>query len=266
MKKIVFAGPWREFFAEFGLVSFDDFLRYSAGERINKNNRREVITFALGRGSQKKRFFLKRFLNPHFKDMLFTWRNFGQLCSQARCEWENAKLLFDNGVETYKPVCYGEQMRWALERKSFIVTEELQAQPLTDFVAQKWQYLRTEQKDKIIADLATFVRGIHDLNISLPDLYIWHIFIKEGERPNEYDFAVIDLHRMARNVTDQNHKTRNLGRLDHSMLDKYFDHKLRRLFIESYAGRDWPGDVAGLSSKVKKRSNAISSRRKQKEY
>ena len=266
MKRIVFADSWQPVLAEFGLESFDDFFGYCGGERINKNNKREVITFTLGQGSHKKQFFMKRFFKPHFKDMLFAWRNFGGFFSQGRCEWENTKLLSCNGIVTYRPTCYGEQINWGLETKSFIVTEKLQAQPLTDFVQQKWQSLKTEQKEKIIADLAVLVRRIHDLNISLPDLYLWHIFIKESQKADVWDFAVIDLHRMARNVTNQNHKIRNLGALDHSMLDKYFDDATRRLFIESYAGRDWPGDIAKLFSKVKNRSKAISSRRNQKPY
>jgi hypothetical protein len=40
------------------------------------------------------------------------------------------------------------------------------------------------------------------LHISLTGLYIRHIFIKEINEPDEYEFAVIDLHRMKRNVTD----------------------------------------------------------------
>lgn len=266
MKKIVFADSWQPFFAKFGLESFNNFLDCSSGERINKNNKRDVITFALGQGSQKKQFFMKRFFKPHFKDMLFAWRNFGGFFSQGRCEWENTKLLSCNGIGTYKPACYGEHIKWGLENASFIITEKLQAQPLTDFVGQKWQHLSAEHKKKIIVDLAVFVRRIHDLNISLPDLYLWHIFVKEGQKADVWDFAVIDLHRMARNVTDQNRQIRNLGALDHSMLDKYFDDAMRRLFIKSYAGRDWPGGIAELSSKVKKRSKAISSRRNQKQY
>lgn len=266
MEKVVFADSWQPIFAESDLRSFDDFFYYSKGRRINKKNKRDVLTFTLDGELLKKQFFMKRFCNPHFKDMLFSQRNFGRFTSQGRSEWENTNLLLDSGIGTHKPVCYGEQTKWGLERKSFIITEKLQAQPLTDFVGQKWRHLRTEQKEKIIVDLAAFVRRIHNLNISLPDLYLWHIFIKEKASPEGWEFAVIDLHRMAHNVTDHDRQIRNLGALDHSMLDKYFDDTLRQLFIESYAGRDWPSDTAKLLSKVKKRSSAISSRRKQKQY
>ena len=266
MERVVFADSWQSIFVEFGLSSFDDLFRFSGGKQINKNNKRDVNLLSFDIAAESKVFFIKRFHRPHFKDMLFTLRNFGRFVSQARAEWENTKLLFCNDIETYRPVCYGEQTRFGLESKSFIITEKLQGYALTDFVGQKWQFLKNEQKEKIIVGLAHFVRRIHNLNVSLPDLYLWHIFIKENPGLGEWEFAVIDLHRMARNVTNQNQQIRNLGALDHSMLDKYFDDTIRRLFIESYAGRDWPGGVTKLAAKVKKRSRAISARRNQKEY
>ncbi len=265
MQRVVFADSWSRFFAEFGLKSFDDFFEHLTAETIGTNTRRSVITFSLGADSHKKTFFMKRFFHPHFKDMLFTRRNLGESCSQGRYEWENARFLLDGGIDTYRPVCYGEKTTWGLETKSFIVTEELQAQCLTDFVRQEWHSLRQPQKEKIMTELAAFVRRIHALNISLPDLYVWHIFLAENGG-GEYDFAVIDLHRMSRNVTNKNQKIKNLGRLHHSMLDSYFDEKLKRLFIESYAANDRDSDVTALAAQVTKYSDAVSAKRRQKQY
>ena len=264
--KVVFADFRQPLFAEFGLKSFDDFFGYCGGERTSKNNKRDVVEFHLGEESQKKHFFMKRFYNPHFKDMLFARRNFGRFCSQAVCEWENANLLLKNDIGTYRPVCYGEQLTWGIERKSFFVIEELQGRCFTDFVARNWSQLAQSQKEKIIVSLAKLIRRIHDLNINLPDLYLWHIFIKETEIAGEWEFAVIDLHRMSHNVTDRNQQIKNLGRLDHSMRDEYFDDSIRRLFIESYAGGNWPGGIAKLATKVKRYSNAMSAKRSPKPY
>ncbi len=265
MQRVVFADSWSAFFAESGLKSFDDFFEHLTAETIGANTKRSVITFSLGADSHKKQFFMKRFYRPHFKDMFFTRRNLGESCSQGRYEWENARLLLDGGIDTYRPVCFGEKNIWGLETKSFIVTEELQAQCLTDFVRQEWHSFRQQQKEKIMTGLVAFVRRIHALNISLPDLYVWHIFLTENAG-GEYDFAVIDLHRMSRNVTNKNRKIKNLGRLHHSMLDSYFDEKLKRLFIESYAANDPDSDVTALAAKVTKYSDAVSAKRRQKQY
>ena len=266
MERIIFADLWESFFAGYGLKSFDDFFGYSRGQTINTNSKRDVVMFTLGEGAKQKRFFMKRFHNPHFKDMLFTRGSFGGFCSQSRCEWENTNLLLSNGVDTYRPSCYGERTKWGIEKESFSITEELAGQCLTDFISANWPQLTQPQKEEIVAGMAKAIRRIHDAGISLPDLYVWHIFIKQSENSSRWEFAFIDLHRMSHNVTCRNKQIRNLGALDHSMVDKYFDESLRQLFFESYAGCDWPGDIDKMIAKAKRRSKAISRRRKPKPY
>lgn len=264
-EKIVFEDSWQHVFAEFGLNCFDDFFNFSGGERINKNNKRNVQTLTFGDGSARKVFFMKRFSYPHLKDMLFTWRNFGRAVSQAQCEWENANILLKNGIKTYQPVCYGERTNLGIETKSFFITKELQSQCLTDFLAQNWVNLSQSQKEKVIASLAKVIRKVHDAGISLPDLYVWHIFLSETEN-GDYEFAVIDLHRMSHNVKNKNKKLKNLGRFTHSMTGKYFDDNMRQLFVKSYAGTDWQGNINTLITKVEKYAAAVSAKRNPKPY
>lgn len=264
MQQVVFADSWGGFFADFGIVTFDDFFeRLGAGAK-GGNSRRNVVSFSLGKDSQKKTFFIKRFFRPHLKDIIFARRNMGRSCSQGCYEWESARFLRENGVESYVPVCYGEQTVYGIETRSFVVTEELRSTCLSDFVRDNWNVLERSQKEKLIADLGAFVRRIHALNVSLPDLYVYHIYLAENA-PGEYEFAVIDLHRMSRNVTNEKQKLKNLGRLHHSMLDEYFDDELKRLLVESYAAGGC-GDVTALVVKVEKHSRAISRRRRKKVY
>ncbi len=265
MQKVIFANSWARFFAEFDVVTFDDFFKRLAADAKGGNSRRNVVSFSLGPDEQKKTFFIKRFFHPHFKDMIFSRRNIGESCSQGRYEWENARFLLDNGIESYRPVCYGEKTIWGFEARSFVVTEELQDECLSDFVRDKWSALGRREQEKIVAGMGAFVRRIHALNVSLPDLYVYHLYLTE-KAAGEYDFAVIDLHRMSRNVTNRNQKIKNLGRLHHSMLDEYFDQDLKQLFIESYSARDWDGDVADLVARVEKHSDMVSAKRKKKAY
>jgi len=264
MQRIVFADSWSDFFADFDLKSFEDFFENLEAKTIGVNKKRNVSSFSLGPDSNKKKFFMKRFSHPHFKDMLFSWRNIGRPCSQGRYEWENTRLLLDNGIETYHPVCFGEKIKYGIEDSSFFVTEELKSQCLTDFIRQNWAGFQQQQKEKIITGLATFIRKIHDLNICLPDLYVWHIYITE--KAGEYEYAVIDLHRMSRNVTNRRLKIKNLGRMHHSMLDSYFDEELKQLLVKSYAADGQHGDVTKLLSQVKKYSDAVSAKRRQVQY
>ena len=269
MGRVVFEGAWQQFFGKFGLKSFDDFFMFSGGRIINKNHKRDVRVLTLGENGDGKVFFMKRFYNVHFKDIFFTFHNLGRFCSQGRYEWENAKLLLSNGIETYKPVCCSEQNRFGFEQKSFFITEQIQGRCFTDFIAENWARLAQTQKENLIVSLGKTIRKIHASHINFPDLYAWHIFIKKAENNkngDNWEFAFIDLHRMTRNVTNKNQLLQNLGRLDHSMLDKYFDESIRRVLIESYAGQNWPGGIDRLARKVKRFSDAVSAKRNPKQY
>jgi hypothetical protein len=265
VQQVIFAESWAGYFAEFDVNTFDDFfVRLAAGAQ-GGNSRRNVVSFSLGADSHKKTFFIKRFFRPHFKDVIFARRNIGESCSQGRYEWENARFLIDNGVESYSPVCYGQEKRWGIETRSFVVTQELQSPCLSDFIREKWHALDRSQQEKIVAGVGAFARRIHALNVSLPDLYVYHIYVTESTA-GEYDFAVIDLHRMSRNVTSVNRKLKNLGRLHHSMLDEYFDDELKQLIVKSYAAEGWDGDVTDLVTRIEKRSAVVSAKRKKKAY
>jgi len=265
VQRTVFADSWSGFFAKFGITTFDDFfVRFSANV-VGGNSRRNVVPFTLGADSQKKTFFMKRFFRPHLKDVVFARRNIGESCSQGRYEWENARFLIANGIESYRPVCYGERKKWGMETKSFVVTEELRSTCLSDFVAENWNTLERREQEKIIAGIGRFVRRIHALNVSLPDLYVYHIYLTRTAA-GDYDFAVIDLHRMSRNVTNRNHKLKDLGSLHHSMLDEYFDEDLKRLLIRSYAAENREDQVNALIARVERRSGVVSARRRKKTY
>ena len=266
MERVVFAGSWQSFFAEFDLRSFGDFFEYPGGERPGRGKKRHVSILNLGNGPNLKVFFLKRFYHPHFKDMFFAFRNFGRLCSQAACEWKNANLLLEKSIGTYKPACYGERIIYGLERESFLVTEELQSHRFTDFVAENWSRLTWSQKEKIVVDLAKLIRKVNDEAISLPDLYVWHIFIKEDEVRGEWDFAFIDLHRMSRGLKSPNRMAKDLGRLFWSMSSKYFDDGLKDSFVSAYMGDHWTGSKTALVGTIRRRVKVLAKRRKLKDY
>ena len=269
MIKVEFAKGWAPIFEKAGLVSLEDFFNHCSSQIVNKNKKREVVSLTLDNAGSNKQLFMKRFFKPHFKDMLFTIRNFGCLCSQAACEWKNANLLLQKGIETYHPVCYGEQMRFGLEKISFIITEKINGPSLTDFVAVNRQSIDRNKKEKIITAVAKLIRKIHNAEICLPDLYLWHIFIKKNSVPDELsedDLAVIDLHRMRINVSNRNALIKDLGALDFSLSEKYFDDNIRRFFLNVYTNSAPQGEINALYRKIKSRSRILSNRRRRPEY
>jgi len=264
--KIVFADSWQGFFAKFGLRSFDDFFDYSDGKIVDKNNKRNVSILTLGSGADLKTFFMKRFHHPHYKDMLSAWYNFGQPTSQAAVEWHNAHLLLSHGIGTYQPVCFGEQKRWGLEKNSFFLTEKLNSTEFVEFVSRRWRELERIQQKKIFSAIAKLTRRIHDLNIVLPDLCVWHIFICEDCLNGRYQLSIIDLHRMSRNIQNQNKRIKDLGSFFWSMSEKYFDDELKNLFLDAYMSDNWQGSKPAFVKKVHKRAAIIAKQRKPKCY
>ena len=270
MEQMIFADGWQEKFSESGFSKFDDFFQFYGGCPINERSRRSVQKLTLDMASGQKTFFIKRFINPHIKDILFARAHFGKFYSQAQCEWENAKLLFSCGIKTYNPVCLGWQKILGIEKKSFLVTEKLPGQPASEFVAKNWMQLSRTQKENILTSIAKLIRKAHDAKIGLTDLYIWHIFISQVQADEEgdpqYEFAVIDLHRMYHNVTNPNQLIQNLGRFHHSLRAEYFDENLKQFFIEAYAADNYPGDANKLYEQVKNYSKKLSAKRNQKPY
>ena len=261
MERIVFAGSWGRFFAEIGLESFDDFYNYPGGTEIGRNQTRSVHRLILGHDPDNKVFYIKRFHNAHLKDVFAAWRNSGRLTSQAGVEWSNAGLLLQNGIDTYRPVCMGERTVWKLCRRSFVVTEQLKSTCLLGFVVKKWRTLERPAQDRIVVAMANLTRRAHELNISLPDLRIWHIFIDENSRNDGCNLAVIDLHRMLRNVRSRNKKLRDLAMLYWSMSDDYFDDRHKDLLITTYVGDGWAGGKDTILDAVVKRTRIIEKRR-----
>ena len=234
MENIFFAESWEEYFQRFGITTFDDFYHHCGASTVGRNTRRNVEKFTLGEAASQKVFFIKKFHNPQLKDKISAVYNFGWPASQARVEWDNAWYLLNNGIGTYKPVCIGERSGMGIERDSFVVTEELESVCLVDFVIEKWHLLERSRHEKIIVAAAELVREVHELGVSFPDLYLWHVFINPDRPDEKKQMSIIDLHRMRQKGLSRRKKIKELGRLYWSMSSEYFDQEQKELLIIAY--------------------------------
>jgi len=230
--RIVYRQGWESYFGRYGLNTFEDFYYHNADLKVLNVSKRYVNKVSFGEGTNCKTFFIKRFAYCHLKDIILSISNFKRIRSQSESEYINANFLVEKGFSTYLPVCFGEQKKFGIEKRSFVITEKLDGESLSGFVRRNVGQIENSEKEKIIRAVGRTIRKIHDCNISLPDLYIWHLFLTK--KSDDYEIAVIDLHRMKYNVTNTDEKIKNLGRLDYSLLDKYFDENLRRVLIEAY--------------------------------
>jgi len=235
MEKVVFETDWESFFASHQLRAFDDFFNYAQGQTINQNTKRNVIVLELDDNGQNRVFYMKRFMQPHFKDMLSALIQFGKLSSQAEVEWRNAKTLLECGIETYHPVCYGVRSCFGIERQSFFITEQIKGPCLLEYLAESWAGLKEAERQSLIIRLGTFFQRIHKAAIRLPDSYIWHIYmVKTAKAENGYHLGIIDLHRMQVRTRNRRQAAKDLGGFLFSLPDGFMDSALRSLFMDSY--------------------------------
>lgn len=233
MDNVIFADSWEGYFADLGLRTFDDFYDYDDATTVNRNRKRNVQRMVLGTGPDRRVFFMKRFQRPHLKDMLAARRG-GGLVSQAGVEWRNAWHLLNHGIGTYEPVCIGERTGWGLEKASFFITRELEAVCLLDLVLARWHSLDRRRQEAILVAVANLARTVHGLDISLPDLQLWHLYLHADDSTDVGRLSVIDLHRMTQRVRSPRKKARDVSRLLWSMVPEYFDEGHRRLLMGTY--------------------------------
>lgn len=268
MERIHYANAWQPFFEEAGLRSFDDFFLRFEGTQINKNTKRSVVMRTFKQAGGTKTLFMKRFFSPHFKDMLFAVRNWGGLCSQGQLEWNSANYLLEHGIATYQPVCFGHRTLAGIERQSFFITEQLAGQCLMDVIRQSWRTLGVEEQNRLLDELAIWIQGIHRLGISLPDLYVYHLFVDKGA-DGRFHFAVIDLHRMSVRVPPRRMvacRVENLARLIFSMRQDYFTAAHKQMLLRTSLSDLPDGQAASLIDAIFRRSEQIGKRRRPPVY
>jgi hypothetical protein len=266
MKRIEFDPEHEKIFTQNGgFKVFDDFMDSSKGQMINQNKKRNVSILHLPSQQGQRVYFIKRFFSPHLKDMLFTIRNFGKLCSQAELELRNAHILLDNDIETYHPVCWGVKTCCGIERNSFFITEKVQGRSLIDFLMEQWDFFDKTERERFVIAMAQFFRKLRQARVSLPDSYLWHLFLLEPIDPKRsYRFAIIDLHRMQINTTTSMHAAHDIGALSYSLPNEWFDDHMRDLFLSVYLemSDDNPIKNHDVFLKImKKRENKLIARR-----
>jgi len=262
-KRVIFESGWESFFESHQLRAFDDFFEFVGGQRINLNSKRNVVVFELEGNSQPRIFFMKRFIKPHFKDMLSAFCHFGTLCSQAEVEFRNAKILLENKIETYHPVCYGFQTCLGIEQKSFFITEKINGPCLLDYLAQSWKNLSQAEKQAFVIKIAHFFQRIHSAGIRLPDSYIWHVYmVQKTDTADAFEFGMIDLHRMQIRTHNRQQAAKDIGGFLFSLPDGFMDGALRLLFMDHYLENHHIKNTDAFRKQVKQWERKISSRRK----
>jgi hypothetical protein len=264
MQRIEYALGWQTPLKQAGLGSFDEYFALT-GQLLTRNKKRDVISFCIDREGETQRLFIKRFRHPHLKDMLFAAQMAGGLSTQAQLEWTNVGILLQHGIETYRPVALGQETCCGIERRSFFITEEIPGISLTDFIEESWQKMPDQEKKQLMSSLGRLIRKVHDLGLSLPDLYVWHVFLVRVQDRIK-DLALIDLHRMQHGLRSWRARVNNLGALNYSMREEYFTPELKQIVWDNYIGKEFVMSRERLRTKIRARSRILRRRRRLPKY
>lgn len=148
---------------------------------------------------------IKAFRTPHIINRMAYgwWRG-----SKARRSYDNALQLRRMGIRTPEPYGYIEEFTAGrLLRRSFFLSEQLPA----DFTELR-HVDRRDDMPALVEALAAFIAGVHRRGVWMKDLSPGNVM---GRRTpaGDYEFALIDINRMAFDTGDLEPLVRSCGTL-----------------------------------------------------
>lgn len=166
-------------------------------------------------------------------------------------EWRALQRLTELGVDTMRPVAFGQRGVNPGRQHSFIVTEELAPTISLEDFCQDWRTVPPEPtfKRALIVRVADMARRMHQGGVNHRDYYICHFLLHLPVDPRTPKLSLIDLHRaQVRQAVPRRWRDKDLAALYFSALEigltrrdylrflrDYFDRPLRAIFKEEAA-------------------------------
>ncbi len=224
---------------QLGLTNIEAVFSFSGGKELKKSNLADYRSrLQFETATPAKTFFLKRFSKPPVLVQLKNWLAGRGRKSCASFDFDVANELSSEGINTARPVCFGEQFGFLLEKRSFCITEKIAdaeslERKLPDCFQGQKNAEKLRQKRNFINQLAKFVKKIHETGYRHRDLYFSHIFYNDSG-----EFYLIDLARAFRPLLlRKRFRIKDLAQLHYSAPGKYFSRTDRLRFFLSLTGK-----------------------------
>lgn len=158
----------------------------------------------------------------------------------AANEWRALRRLAALGVDTMRPVAFGERGGNPACRQSFLITEELAPTISLEDFCRDW--VRTPPppalKHALIRRVAEMARRMHRGGVNHRDFYICHFLLHLPVDPKTPRLSLIDLHRaQVRKQTPRRWRNKDLAALYFSALDIGLTQRDRLRFLRIYFAR-----------------------------
>jgi tRNA A-37 threonylcarbamoyl transferase component Bud32 len=226
-------------FEKLGLTSFDALFSFNTGKDPGGSSlpeyrsRIEFKTF-----DPERTLFLKRYNRPDVLTQIKNW--FWHNCRKSTMSFDLDPVdeLAPAGIKTPKTVSYGEQWGVFFEKRSFIITEELQnaeslEQKLPDCFRDRSKAGNLRQRRNFIERLGQFTKKFHATGYRHRDFYLAHIFYSDNGT-----FYLIDLQRAFKpQILAERFRIKDISQLYYSAPGSAFSRTDRLRFYKSYAGK-----------------------------
>lgn len=222
-----------------GLDNFDTIMEINGGEVVKqKIKERSTIRFQVADGEHKVLLYLKRYRHPLISAFLKNFLTLSRTYSAVH-EWRNILALKACNIPTMTPVAVGMRRRMLFLKESFLLTQGiLDTTPLeclvADYFTPPLDTIRRERKRRLISNVASLTRKMHEEGYKHQDFYLCHILINWTEPDNPLLY-IADLHRVKKQ--EKSHKRwriKDLAALNYSAPEKLISQKDRLRFLKEY--------------------------------
>ncbi len=249
--------PYRTLFPEQGWDAFCS-LQGEVFKRIQ--NRRTFRIEREGRG-----FFIKCHRGVGWGEILKNLLSFRPPILGAGNEWRAIHRLQELGVETMRPVAFGQEGWNPAGLRSVLVTEELKDCISLEKYCEGWRDNppAPQTKRALIRRLARISRTLHENGVNHRDFYICHFLLPKSWDGSEQGLHlyVIDLHRVQRRQhTPRRWVVKDIGSLWFSAMELGLTRRDLLRFMVEYRRRPLRQILdteAGFWQAVQQRADAL---------
>ena len=221
-----------------GLETFDAIMQYGGGD-VAKQLLKERTTTRLklqASSEEPQTLFLKRHSPPPFKEYIKPWLRLTKPILGARNEWLAILKFHEVGLDTMRPIAWGQQGGY-----SFLLTRGIDdCQSLAEFVDGTYSQMdaaaQAQERRRYVRLVGRLARKMHEAGLHHQDFYLYHLLVPL-DQPSDQVY-IIDLGR-ARQVAGLKRGSRwvvkDLGQLMFAASIASRSDRLR--FLQEYLGR-----------------------------
>jgi heptose I phosphotransferase len=180
-------------------------------------------------------YYLKQILKPGLVEQIRRIWSGSRRHATAERERYFIDRLSTLHVPTIRCVALALQMTGWWERRSALLTEQVQGESLERWLPREWERTPRRRRTALIRQVAAAARKMHEAGLYHRDLYLSHLFV-EWKTPDEPIVRVIDLARMIeRPFLEQRWRIKDLAALHHSAPVDRVSRSDRLRFLRGYA-------------------------------